>query len=60
MYSDHCTAGERGAIAGVDGRWRVEGGVERSAVSWSGVARACIETREKHEWALSIWPPDVG
>ena len=28
VYPEHGTAGERGAIAGVGGRWRVEGGLE--------------------------------
>ena len=42
VYSEHGTAGEPGAVAGVSGCWRVEGGVQgaRSPFSWLGVARA--------------------
>ena len=48
-------------MAGVGGRWRVEGGLDgtRSPFSWLGVA-CPIETRGKHEWSVSVWPPDIG
>ena len=40
MYPEHGTEGDRGAIAGVSGRWRVEGELEgaRSPFPWLGVA----------------------
>ena len=54
MCPEHDTAGERGAIAGVGGRWRVDGGAGRNAVAvFVPRRRVCIETRGKHEWALS-------
>ena len=39
VYSEHGTAGERGAVAGVSGCWRAEGGLNgaRSPFSWLGV-----------------------
>ena len=42
MYSEHGTAGEPGAVVGVSGCWRVEGGLKgaRSSFSWLGVACA--------------------
>ena len=54
VYSKYGTAGERGTVAGVSGWWWVEGGVARSAVAvFVARRRVCIETRGKHEWALS-------
>ena len=54
VYSELGTAGEPGAVAGVSGCWRVEGGVARNAVAVFVVRRrACLEIRGKHEWALS-------
>ena len=46
VYPEHGNAGEHGAIAGVSGRLRVEGGLEgaRSSFKWLGVAS--IDTRE--------------
>ena len=61
MYPEHGNAGERGgdagerdAIAGVSGCWRVEGGME-GALSPFFVTRrrVSIGARGKHEWALS-------
>ena len=54
VCSEHGTADEPGAVAGVGGCWRVEGGVARSAVAvFVARRRVCLETRGKHEWALS-------
>ena len=53
VYPEHGTAGEPGAIAGVSGCWRVEGGEGRSAVVvFVARRRVSIESRGKHEWAL--------
>ena len=42
MYSEYGTAGEPGAVGGIGGYWRVEGGLKgaRSPFSWLGVACA--------------------
>ena len=54
VYSEHGTAGEPGAVAGIRGCSRVE----RGGVGWSAVAvfmarhSVSIEIRGKHEWAL--------
>ena len=51
---EHGTAGEPGAVAGVSGCRRVEGGVGRSAVPVVVARRpVSIGTRRNHEWALS-------
>ena len=57
MYSEHGTAGEPGAVAGVGGRWRVERGLQgvRSPFSWLGVACG-----SRHEESMNVvWPPLV-
>ena len=57
VYSEHGTAGEPGAVAGVSGRWRVEGGLSAVAV-FVARRRVFIETRGRHEWVLSgllVW-----
>ena len=48
VYSEHDTAGEPGAVAGVSGCWRVEGGLQgaQSQFSWLGVARVPRDTRD--------------
>ena len=50
VYSEHGNAGEHGAIAGVGGRWRVEGGLEgaRSLFSSLGVA-----SPSRHEGSMN-------
>ena len=53
VYPEHGNASERGAIAGVGGRCRVEGGLEGSVAVLVARRRVSIETRGKHEWALS-------
>ena len=54
VYSEHGTAGEPGAVAGVSGCWRVEGGVASSAVAvFVPRRRVSLETRGVHKWALS-------
>ena len=50
VYSEHGTAGELGAVAGVSGCWRVERGLQgaRSPFSWLGVACA-----SRHEGSMN-------
>ena len=61
VYSERGTEGGPSAVAGVSGRWRVEGGGGRSAVAvFVARRRVCLETRGKHERALSVKPPCVG
>ena len=50
VYSEHCTAGEPGTVAGVSGWWRVKGGLQgaRSPLWWLGVACA-----SRHEGSMN-------
>ena len=50
VYSEYGTAGEPGAVAGVSGCWRVEGGLQgaRSPLSYLGVACA-----SRHEGCMN-------
>ena len=54
VYSEHGTAGEPGAVAGVSGCGRIQGGSggARFAV-FVARRRVFIETQGKHAWALS-------
>ena len=55
VYSEYDTAGEPGAVAGVGGCWRVEGGCRERVRRFRACSRrrVCLETRGEHEWALS-------
>ena len=52
--------GEPGAVAGVSGRWLVEGELQgaRSLFSW-----LCVAFASRHEGSMNgfcLWPPYVG
>ena len=57
VYPEHGTAGEPGAVAGVGGRWRVEGGLKgaRSPISWLGVAYPSRHEGRMNGICLASW-----
>ena len=57
MYPEHGTAGEPGAVAGVSGCWRAEGGLDggRPPFSWLGVACALGYEESMHGLCLASW-----
>ena len=60
MYPEHGTAGEPGAVAGVSGRWRVEGGVGRSAVAVSVARASRVHRHTRGACMSSVWHPRAG
>ena len=46
VYSEHGTAGEPGAVAGVSGCWRVEGGLQGARLAFSWLRVACASRHE--------------
>ena len=54
VYSEYCTAGEPGAVAGVSGCWRVEGGLQGARLPFWWLGVACASRHEGSMYGLCL------